>query len=589
MTGRADNLLSNNSGETTSKTPASHSGPAQGAHVVAGAEHLADRLADFLARVTPEGKIRFVSLPGLEWLGYGDKGAAKGGNLADLVAEGDRGALRGALSAACGVDRQSLNLDLLRADAIPIRVTCRILPLIMAGARSELLFAAWAVGEAPPSGVDHDTCQHDVLTGLPTRSHLLRRLGELTAPGSAAGAGFALMHLDLDGFQKVNDALGHAEGDQLLAEAACRLSGLLRATDLVARTGGDEFALLLPGTCEREAVTQVARKILTAMQRPYVLGDSHLHLSASIGVALCPEHGSDGAQLFKCADIALAAAKGEGGNCLSFYRPEGGEASSARVALEERMYEAIQNGEFEMHYQPLWRTDSREMVAVEALMRWNRPGQGFISPAEFIPLAESNGLIGFLGNWSLRASCHQVARWNAERRARLKASVNLSPIQFRQGNIVEQVKETLSESGLAPDCLILEITEGTLMHDPTRTESLLNALRGLGVGVSVDDFGTGYSSLAYLKRFPISSVKIDQSFVGELEKDTNDLAIVSAILGLAKELGLCAVAEGVETEGQLAILGEKGCDMVQGYLLGRPVAAEEWSRRVEQGEWRLAP
>ena len=582
-------MLSKNSGETTSKTPANHSGPAQGAHVVAGAEHLADRLADFLARVTPEGNIRFISRPGLEWLGYGDKGVAKGGNLADLVSEGDRGALRGALSAGCGVDRQSLNLDLLNADAMPIRVTCRILPLIMAGARSELLFAAWAVGEAPLSGMDHDICRHDVLTGLPTRSHLLRRLGELTAPGSGAGAGFALMHLDLDGFQKVNDALGHAEGDQLLAEAARRLGGLLRATDLVARTGGDEFALLLPGTCEREAVTQVARKILTAMQRPYVLGDSHLHLSASIGVALCPEHGGDGAQLFKCADIALATAKGEGGNCLSFYRPEGGEASSARVALEERMYEAIQNGEFEMHYQPLWRTASREMVAVEALMRWNRPGQGFISPAEFIPLAESNGLIGFLGSWSLRASCHQVARWNEERRARLKASVNLSPIQFRQGNIVELVKETLSESGLAPDCLILEITEGTLMHDPTRTESLLNALRSLGVGVSVDDFGTGYSSLAYLKRFPISSVKIDQSFVGELEKDPNDLAIVSAILGLAKELGLCAVAEGVETEGQLAILCEKGCDMVQGYLLGRPVAAEEWSRRVEQGEWRLVP
>ena len=545
-----------------------------------------DRLADFLARVSRQGDIHFVSNPGTEWLGHPAGFFKKGDSLFTALAPGDHGAVNEALHSERG--RQALSVHLLRADGGQIRATCRILNLVAAGDQTEWLFAACDAGCDTDAGNGAEAVSPpDPLTGLPTRPRLLGKLAELIRSGAAAGTGFALLHLDLDGFQKVNDALGHAAGDRLLVEAAGRMTSLLRTSDMVIRSGSDEFALLLPGAHDRDAVLLVARKILTALQRPYLVGDSHVHLSASIGIALYPEHAGDGPQLFKCADIALSAAKREGRNRWSIYLPEGGVQSSRRVALEERIYDAIQNGEFEMHFQPICRPVTRDLVGVEALMRWNRAGEGFISPAEFIPMAEENGLIGFLGAWSLRASCHQVAQWNAAWGVRIRASVNLSPAQFRQGDIVAMVRDALEESGLPADCLALEITEGTLMHDPAETEVVLGNLRALGVSISVDDFGTGYSSLAYLKRFPLSTLKIDRSFVSDLDREANDLAIVSAILGLAKELDLKVVAEGVETEGQLAILAGKGCDMIQGYLLGRPVSAEEFTNNIGSGVWRV--
>jgi diguanylate cyclase (GGDEF)-like protein len=571
----------------TSVVNPAHSSTAQ---APAGGERLVDRLADFLARVSPTGEIRFVSNPGAEWLGLPAGFFKQGDTLFSIVAAEDHGVLSESLLQASRQGRQALTARLTRRDGSEARVTCRILNLVSVGDHVELLFAAWdaAGGETAHAGEAPPESPPDPVTGLPTRPRLLGTLAELTRPGPAAAPGFALLHLDLDGFQKVNDALGHAVGDRLLAEAAERLVSLLRASDRVIRSGSDEFALILPGCQALDAVLPVARKVLSAMQRPYLLGDSRLHLSASIGIALYPEHAQDGEQLFRCADIALSAAKHEGRNRWSVYLAEGGEQSSRRVILEEHMYDAIQNGEFEMHYQPICRADTRDMVGVEALMRWHRPGEGFISPAEFIPLAERNGLIGFLGTWSLRASCHQVAQWNSAWGARMRASVNISPAQFRQGDIVAKVREALEESGLPAECLSLEITEGTLMHDPGETEALLNGLRALGLSIAVDDFGTGYSSLAYLKRFPLSSLKIDRSFVRDLDRDANDLAIVSAILGLAKELGLKVVAEGVETENQLAILAGKGCDLIQGYLLGRPISAEQLSDNVGSGEWRVA-
>ena len=547
-----------------------------------------DRLADFLARVSPEGDFFFASKPGKEWLGFPEGELKKGVSLLSIVAEEDHAALLHALGQTVGHERQSLIIHLLRQDGSPVRVTCRILQLVAVGKHVELLFAAWDVGpESHPAQDKEAVIPPDTLTGLPGRTHLMLKLADLTRPGPLQGDGFALFHLDLDGFQKVNDALGHGAGDQLLKEASGRLTSLLRASDMVARSGSDEFALILAGTHGEDAIVQVARKVLTAMHRPYHVSGSNLHLTASIGIALFPEHAADGGQLFKCADIALTAAKKGGRNRWHFYQPGSVDEASKRVALEEHMYDAIQNGEFEMHYQPICHAKTRELISVEALMRWNRPGEGFISPAEFIPLAERNGLIDFLGAWSLRASCHQVSQWNADWDAHLGASVNLSPAQFRRGDILAKVQAALTESGLPAACLTLEITEGTLMHDPAETEALLNRLRALGVGISVDDFGTGYSSLAYLKRFPLSSFKIDRSFVGELDRQGSDLAIISVILGLAKELGLKVVAEGVETEGQLRLLAGKGCDLVQGYFLGRPVAAQELAKKVESGEWKV--
>lgn len=526
----------------------------------------------------------FLSPASRGWLNLAEGDGARGSRLAALLAPEDQDAVAEALALAACRPRQSLPVRLLRGDGQALACTCRVLPMAGPGGRPEVLFAAWEIGDGTPPA--SETPETDPLTGLPTRPRLQGLLAELIRRD--AGSGFALLHLGLDDFQKVNEALGHAAGDRLLAQAAERLVDQVRGGDTVLRAGGDEFVLILPGTHEREAVLQVARKLLAAMQRPFPLGDSHPHLTASIGIALYPEHASDGPQLFKCADIALSAAKAEGRNRWQIYRPGAGTQASRRMVLEERMYAAIQNGEFEMHYQPIWRADSRAMVGVEALMRWRSPGEGFISPVEFIPLAEANGLIGFLGAWSLRASCHQVARWNETWAVRLRASVNLSPVQFHQGDITAAVADALKESGLPADCLSLEITEGILMHDPAATEAVLHKLRALGAGISVDDFGTGYSSLAYLKRFPLSTLKIDRSFVADLEQDGNDQAIVAAVLGLAGALGLSVVAEGVESEAQLAHLSSRGCDMIQGYLLGRPVTADEVTQKVESGEWQLA-
>jgi diguanylate cyclase (GGDEF)-like protein len=456
------------------------------------------------------------------------------------------------------------------------------------GKHVELLFAAWDVGVMPEVRAHPESpYQRDELTGLANRGNLQRQLADMIRSTPPGAAGFALLHMGLDGFQKVNEALGPELGDQLLVESAKRLQSLLRATDVIARTGGDEFTLILAGTHAEADVLLVARKILMAMQRPFVLAERHLHLSASIGIARFPEHAVEGLLLFRCAGIALSMAKEAGRNRFQLYVPEGGAANQQRVVLEERMYDAIQNGEFEMNYQPLFRADTRKLVGVEALMRWNHPGAGFVSPAEFIPLAEKNGLIGFLGTWSLRVCCHQVARWNESWGIRLGASVNLSPVQFRRGDLTATVLGALRESGLPAECLTLEITEGALMQDPENTQRLLDSLRESGVGISVDDFGTGYSSLAYLKRFRLTSLKIDRSFVNDLSRDANDQAIVSAIVSLAKELGLKVVAEGVQTEAQLAILQGKGCDVVQGYLLGKPVSVDEFARKVEMGEWSL--
>lgn len=549
---------------------------------------LAERLADFLARVSPGGEILFASRQGTEWLGQPEDFFEQGHSLLSVVVPEDHDRLNQALGQTSGQERQGLNVRMTRGDGSIVQVACRILPLVAVGKHVEWLFAAWDMGSPPqaPAG-EESGLQPDLLTGLASRPQLLHKLAELARPGSPPKSGFALLHLDLDGFQKVNDALGHGAGDQLLVEVASRLTAMLRSSDIVARTGSDEFTLILAGTHERDAVLQVARKVLTSLHRTYHIVGRQLHLTASMGIALYPEHASDAEQLFNYADIALTAAKAGGRNRWQFYRPGGLDEASRRVALEEHMYDAIQNGEFEMHYQPICRADTRELVSVEALMRWHRPGQGAVSPAEFIPLAERNGLIGFLGTWSLRASCHQVAQWNAAWGVRLRASVNLSPAQFRRGDLVASVRDALAESGLPADCLTLEITEGTLMHDPAETEDLLNRLRGLGVGISVDDFGTGYSSLAYLKRFPLSSFKIDRSFVAELDREGNDLAIVSVIIGLSKELGLKVVAEGVESEHQLALLLAKDCDLVQGYLLGRPASAAELARKVESGEWKV--
>jgi len=417
---------------------------------------------------------------------------------------------------------------------------------------------------------------HDPLTGLPNRTLLSARIDQAFAQTRRTGHGFALAVADLDGFKRINDSLGHGVGDTLLKLAAGRLKLVLRGIDTVARIGGDEFVLVLPEIETSEQIDGLARRIIEAMQPPFLVAENTLFVTLSLGFSLHPGHGADAHGLTHCADAALYRAKDLGRNRWQLFTPDLAAARSSYLDLEHAMFEAVRNGEFRLHYQPIAQADGT-VVGAEALMRWPRPGGKMVSPVEFIPIAEANGLIDLLGAWALRTACMQVAHWDSEGLEGLSVSVNVSPRQFRHGNLTDQVRQALAESGIAPSRLVLEITEGVLVHDPEKAMVLLDTFKQLGVRIAVDDFGTGYSSLAYLKRFPLSSLKIDRAFVRDMGQSPSDRAIVSAVLGLARELGLQVVAEGVEDIEQLEFLRSKGCPLVQGYYIGRPVSPEDFA------------
>ena len=413
---------------------------------------------------------------------------------------------------------------------------------------------------------------HDALTGLPNRALLSARLEQALAQTQRSGRGFAVAVADIDGFKRINDSLGHAAGDALLTQIAERLKAELRGVDTVARVGGDEFVLVLPETETAEQVDRLAQRLIRAMQAPFLAGEHTQFMSISIGFALHPSHAGDAQSLTDCADAALYRAKDQGRNGWQLFDQELVDKRSAYLKLEYAMFEGVRNGEFLLHYQPISRPDGT-VVGAEALMRWPQAGGGMVAPSDFIPVAEANGLINLLGAWALRTACMQAMRWDSEGIPEMTMAVNVSPRQFRHGDFFGQVRQALQETGIAPSRLILEITEGVLLHNPEQAHALLASLQQLGVQISVDDFGTGYSSLSYLKRLPLSSLKIDASFVREMETSPNDQVIVSAVLSMARELGLEVVAEGVESAEQLAILRDKGCPFVQGYYLGRPMPA----------------
>jgi diguanylate cyclase (GGDEF)-like protein len=416
---------------------------------------------------------------------------------------------------------------------------------------------------------------HDALTGLPNRALLSARIEHAFAQHRRGGRGFALAVADLDGFKRINDSLGHAVGDAVLTQVAGRLKGELRGVDTIARVGGDEFVLVLPEMEDLAQAEALARRLTASMQLPFLVGEHTLFLTISVGFALHPVHAADADALMHCADAALYRAKELGRNGWQLFNQDLAAKRTEYLKLEHAMFEAVRNGEFLLHYQPIAKTDGT-IVGAEALMRWPHPGRGMVPPAQFIPIAETNGLIALLGAWALRTACMQAVRWDAEGARGLSVSVNVSPRQFRHGDFYEQVRQALSESGMEPARLVLEITEGVLLQNPEQTQVTLEALNGLGLRIAVDDFGTGYSSLAYLKRFPLSSLKIDRSFVRDMAHSANDRVIVSAVLSLARELGLQAVAEGVEDAEQLRFLEQKNCPLVQGYFIGRPMPVAEF-------------
>jgi diguanylate cyclase (GGDEF)-like protein/PAS domain S-box-containing protein len=423
---------------------------------------------------------------------------------------------------------------------------------------------------------------HDALTGRPNRIALELHLQDEIMASRRGQRTFALFVLGLDGLHKANHGMGHAAGDTVLKDTAQRLQELVGDAGFVARLCGDEFAVTLPHVAQAAEVDSFVSKALAAIQRPFVLGEHTLFLTASIGVAVFPANGETNSALLSNANIAMQQAKALGRDRSCVFIDQMRTTSAHTHALEAALHEGVRNGEFLLHYQPICDAASSRMVGVEALMRWSRPRCGLVSPGEFIPIVEANGLINVLGAWALRSATMQLAQWDANGLPGLYVSVNVSPRQFKNPQFIGEVRKVLELSQLDPSRLVLEITEGTLMVDPESSRTTLARLVEMGLQISIDDFGTGYSSLAYLQKFPLHTLKIDRSFVQNLATNRHDVAIVSAILAMAREIGLKVVAEGVEQEEQRAILAAKGCGFVQGWLTGRPQPAKALTPALPQ-------
>ena len=412
---------------------------------------------------------------------------------------------------------------------------------------------------------------HDALTGLPNRVLFHDRLNQAVSLARRNGTTVAVHCLDLDRFKNVNDLMGHAAGDALLKQAAQRLMSCVRGHDTVARLSGDEFAIIQIGVSHPEGPAILADRLIKAVAEPFNLDDQQTVVGTSLGVSLFPGDAESGEDLVRAADTALYRAKSAGRGTYRFFESDMDARLQERRLLERDLRQALADHQLELHYQPLMGCDTVAVVGFEALVRWRHPKRGLISPVEFIPLAEECGLIMQIGDWVLRTACSEAATWQNDRRI----AVNLSPIQFRHADLAKQILSILKETGLTPDRLELEITEGVLIEDTERTLATLNILKEAGIGVSLDDFGTGYSSLSYLQRFPFDKIKIDRSFIWQMENNADSMAIVRSVIALGQSLRITVIAEGVETPEQLALLQSERCDQVQGFLLGRPVPAAE--------------
>lgn len=423
---------------------------------------------------------------------------------------------------------------------------------------------------------------YDTLTDLPNRTLFTQRLQqEVTARrANAASGGIGLLLLDLDRFKVINESIGHEHGDNLLRQVAHRLRRTLREADTIARIGGDEFALLIPDLPDAEHAAPLAHKLIEALREPFIVNAHQLHVSGSIGITLHPADAADAETLMKNVDVALYHAKALGGGRFEFFTHDRHGMALERLHMEIGLRVAMERNELKLVYQPQRHIFSGEIAGVEALVRWHEPKLGMVSPGEFIPLAEESGLIVLIGEWILRQACAQAQQWLAAGFP-TRVAVNVSPRQFHDGDLANLVAAVLQECRLPAHLLELELTESILMQNIEQTLAILDRLHAMGVKIAIDDFGTGYSSLSYLKRLPIDVLKIDQSFVRDIADDPDDRAIVSAIIGLAHSLQMDVIAEGVETEAQLAYLRERQCGIMQGYLFSRPVGSDEVLRLLK--------
>ena len=537
-------------------------------------DHLLQAAGDVVFRLDPRGLLRFSSARARHRFGAA---ALPGADLGACAAEPDQPALRSALAAALAAD----------PDAEPVQLALRLncsgaecwfeLRLSQLGPDILVLGRDMSAQQATEAQLRH-LATHDALTGLPNRLLLADRIRMVVAQSRRSGQGFAVVTIGIDGFKKVNDGLGLTVGDTLLKLAAARLRKALRDSDTLARAAGDEFVAVLPGTCSAAQIRLVTGRLLANVQAPFDVDGHAIYVSASIGVALHPEHAEDEVRLVALADAAMSRAKQTGrARCVvhDAGQHKAGQHSATQhdISLEAAMFKAVREGEFLLHFQPIVDARSRQIEGFETLMRWKHPTLGMVPPVRFIPIAEANGLINLLGAWALKSACMQLRQFEQAARRPLYMSVNISPRQFRSDQLLDILDDAIAFSGVSGEQLVLEITEGTLMVDPAHAETILTRMAERCARIAIDDFGTGYSSLAYLKRFPISVLKVDRAFIKDLPQSLKDGAICDAVLDLARHLKLVVVAEGVETEDQFNFLDQRGCRYVQGYLTGKPMAA----------------
>ena len=424
---------------------------------------------------------------------------------------------------------------------------------------------------------------YDTITHLPNRYAFNHEFELLLDEASVQKSVLAILVLDLDDFKVINDTLGHHVGDALLRMVSQRLTSVVRQEDVIYRVGGDEFAMILNNAEDVERAKAIAEKFIRVLSEPFMLNDRNLYVGVSIGASICPKDGNDVAQLLRNADAAMYHAKSHGKNKFQLFSEEMHYKSTTRLTLEGELRDALEQGQFELYYQPQVSLLTRRLLGAEALIRWNHPQKGRMLPGEFIPMAEESGLIVPIGEWVVRTACQDIRSWHEQRYRPISLSVNLSGRQFREDGLIELVARILRETQADPDMLEFEITESVLMDDAESTIARLASLSSMGIHLAIDDFGTGYSSMSYLKRFPVDRLKIDHSFIRDIPHDPDDVAITVATIQMARGLKLDVIAEGIETAAQAQFLREQGCEVGQGYLYSVPISKRELETLLKSG------
>lgn len=547
-----------------------------------------DNIDEGLITLAEDGTIESLNPVAERLFGY-PPGGLLGGNMLDLINPGNHPEYRERIEhhvarRDLGTPPSSFELTAIRRNGQELPVEARISDMVLAGRHKFILALQDITRRKETEARILHIASHDPLTDLPNRTLLEDRIKHAIHANHRRRERFAVIYIDLNDFKTINDSLGHTLGDTLLRSVAIRLKGCLREEDTVARQGGDEFIVILSRIEHPDDAATAVQKIINTLTEPYTIEGHELHSGASLGIAIYPEDGHNVTALLKNSDTAMYQAKASGRNNYRFYSPEMDAKAADRLMLENNLRRALERNELSLHYQPIVSLASGEIMAVEALLRWTHPVMGVVSPARFIPVAEDSSLILPIGEWVLETACRQIREWDKTKLFSGRVVVNLSPRQFRQGDLVKRFTHIIERTGTDPRRLGMEITESVIMENLDSSIRMLQSLKDMGVEFSLDDFGTGYSSLSYLKRFPVDKLKIDQSFVRDVVNDHDDEALVKAIIAMAHSLKIRVVAEGVETRQQLDFLREQHCDQYQGYYFSRPLPAHELMFAQHRGD-----